>query len=239
MESELFGHEKGAFTGAIAQRLGRFELANGGTIFLDEVGDIPLELQPKLLRVLQEQQFERLGGTRTIRVDVRLVTATNRDLAEMVDARTFRNDLYYRLNVFPLTVPPLRERQEDIPALGRDFVQKYARRMSRAVETIPTETLDVLVHYAWPGNIRELENLIERAVIVSPGPVLRVPLTEMTLPSEPMAGDNLTLRAAEREHILRALEATNWVLAGPGGAAARLGMKRTTLQSKMRKLGVL
>ena len=239
LESELFGHERGAFTGAIAQRLGRFELANGGTIFLDEVGDIPLELQPTLLRVLQEQQFERLGGTRTIRVDVRLVTATNRDLAEMVDARTFRNDLYYRLNVFPLTVPPLRERQEDIPALVRYFVQKYARRMNRAVETIPTETLDVLVHYGWPGNIRELENLIERAVIVSPGPVLRVPLTEMKLPSEPMAGDNLTLRAAEREHILRALEATNWVLAGPGGAAARLGMKRTTLQSKMRKLGVL
>ena len=239
LESELFGHERGAFTGAIAQRLGRFELANGGTIFLDEVGDIPLELQPKLLRVLQEQEFERLGSTRTIRVDVRLVAATNRDLAEMVAARTFRSDLYYRLRVFPLVMPPLRERQEDIPALVRYFVQKYARHMNRAVETIPSETLDVLVHYSWPGNIRELENLIERAVIVSPGPVLRVPLGEMKAsPSNPPAGDNLTLSAAEREHILKALEATNWVLAGPRGAAARLGMKRTTLQSRMRKLGV-
>ena len=239
LESELFGHERGAFTGAIAQRLGRFELANGGTIFLDEVGDIPLELQPKLLRVLQEQAFERLGSTRTISVDVRLVAATNRDLAEMVAARTFRNDLYYRLHVFPLVMPPLRERQEDIPALVRYFVQKYARRMNREVETIPTETLDALVHYAWPGNIRELENLIERAVIVSPGPILRVPLSDMKLPSEPVGSDNLTLVAAEREHILKALEATSWVLAGPQGAAARLGMKRTTLQSRMRKLGVM
>ncbi len=238
LESELFGHERGAFTGAIAQRIGRFELAHGGTIFLDEVGDIPLELQPKLLRVLQEQEFERLGSTQTIRVDVRMVAATNRDLAEMVAARTFRSDLYYRLRVFPLLMPPLRERQEDIPALVRYFVEKHARRMNRAVETIPAETLDLLVRYAWPGNIRELENLIERAVIVSPGPVLRVPLSELKPPSEP-AGDNLTLRAAERDHILRALEATNWVLAGPRGAAARLGMKRTTLQSKMRKLGVV
>ncbi len=238
LESELFGHERGAFTGAIAQRLGRFELAHAGTIFLDEVGDIPLELQPKLLRVLQEQEFERLGSTRTIRVDVRMVAATNRDLAEMVAARTFRNDLYYRLNVFPLVVPPLRERQEDIPALVRYFVQKYARRMNRAVETIPSETLDALIRYPWPGNIRELENLIERAVIVSPGPVLRVPLGDLKPSSEPAGGDSLTLRAAEREHILKALEATNWVLAGPRGAAARLGMKRTTLQSRMRKLGV-
>ncbi len=239
LESELFGHERGAFTGAIAQRLGRFELANGGTIFLDEVGDIPLELQPKLLRVLQEQAFERLGSTRTISVDVRLVAATNRDLAEMVAARTFRNDLYYRLHVFPLVMPPLRERQEDIPALVRYFVQKYARRMNREVETIPTETLDALVHYAWPGNIRELENLIERAVIVSPGPILRVPLSDMKLSAEPVSAETLTLVAAEREHILKALEATNWVLAGPRGAAARLGMKRTTLQSRMRKLGVM
>ena len=239
LESELFGHERGAFTGAIAQRLGRFELANGGTIFLDEVGDIPLELQPKLLRVLQEQAFERLGSTRTISVDVRLVAASNRDLAEMVAARTFRNDLYYRLHVFPLVMPPLRERQEDIPMLVRYFVQKYARRMNREVETIPTETLDALVHYAWPGNIRELENLIERAVIVSPGPVLRVPLSEIKPPPESVASDNVTLVAVEREHILRALEATNWVLAGPRGAAARLGMKRTTLQSRMRKLGVI
>ncbi|HVA95128.1 MAG TPA: sigma 54-interacting transcriptional regulator [Candidatus Dormibacteraeota bacterium] len=238
LESELFGHERGAFTGAIAQRLGRFELANGGTIFLDEVGDIPLELQPKLLRVLQEQEFERLGSTHSVRVNIRLVAATNRDLEEMVAARTFRSDLYYRLRVFPILMPPLRERQEDIPALVRYFVQKYARRMSRAVETIPAETLDVLVHYGWPGNIRELENLIERAVIVSPGPVLRVPLGELKL-SHDLAGDALTLRAAEREHILRALEATNWVLAGPRGAASRLGMKRTTLQSRMRKLGVV
>jgi formate hydrogenlyase transcriptional activator len=238
LESELFGHERGAFTGAIAQRIGRFELANGGTIFLDEVGDIPLELQPKLLRVLQEQEFERLGSTQTIRVDVRLVAATNRDLAEMVAARTFRSDLYYRLRVFPLHMPALRERQEDIPALVRYFVEKHSRRMNRSVETIPAETLDLLVRYSWPGNIRELENLIERAVIVSPGPVLRVPLSELKSPNEPLA-DNLTLRAAEREHILKALEATNWVLAGPRGAAARLGMKRTTLQSKMRKLGVI
>jgi len=239
LESELFGHERGAFTGAIAQRIGRFELAHGGTIFLDEVGDIPLELQPKLLRVLQEQEFERLGSVRTIRADVRLVAATNRDLAEMVAARTFRSDLYYRLRVFPLVMPPLRERQEDIPTLVRYFVQKYARRMNRAVETIPSETLDLLVRYSWPGNIRELENLLERAVIVSPGPVLRVPLSELKIPAEPAAtGDLLTLEAAEREHILKALQAANWVLAGPRGAAAKLGMKRTTLQSRMQKLGV-
>src|ERR1700728_2801463 len=188
LESELFGHERGAFTGAMAQRVGRFELADNGSLFLDEVGDIPMELQPKLLRVLQEQEFERLGGTRTIRVDVRLVAATNRDLAEMVAARSFRNDLYYRLRVFPVVMPPLRERQEDIPALVRYFVEKYARRMNRAVETIPAETLDLLVSYPWPGNIRELENLIERAVIVSPGPVLRVPLGELKPTSEPVGG---------------------------------------------------
>jgi formate hydrogenlyase transcriptional activator len=238
LESELFGHERGAFTGAIAQRVGRFELARGGTIFLDEVGDIPLELQPKLLRVLQEQEFERLGGTQTIRVDVRLVAATNRDLAEMVAAKSFRSDLYYRLRVFPLHMPPLRERQEDIPALVRYFVDKHSRRMNRAVESIPGETLDLLVHYPWPGNIRELENLIERAVIVSPGPVLRVPLSDLKPMQEPLPG-NLTLQAAERDHILKALEATDWVLSGPRGAAARLGMKRTTLQSRMRKLGVI
>ena len=238
LESELFGHERGAFTGAIAQRIGRFELAHGGTIFLDEVGDIPLELQPKLMRVLQEQEFERLGSTQTIRVDVRLVAATNRDLGAMVASRTFRNDLYYRLRVFPLHMPPLRERREDIPALVRYFVEKHARRMNRTVETIPTNILDLLVRYPWPGNIRELENLIERAVIVTPGAVLRVPLSDLDPTSEP-AGENLTLRAAERDHILKALEATNWVLAGPRGAAARLGMKRTTLQSKMRKLGVM
>jgi formate hydrogenlyase transcriptional activator len=239
IESELFGHERGAFTGAIAQRTGRFELAHRGTIFLDEVADIPLELQPKLLRVLQEQEFERLGSARSIRVDVRLVTATNRNLEEMVAARTFRSDLYYRLRVFPLTMPALRERQDDIPTLVRYFVQKYARRMNRAIETIPSETLDLLVHYSWPGNIRELENLIERAVIVSPGPVLRVPLGDLKLPSEPAPGEILTLDAAEREHILKALEASNWVLAGPKGAAVRLGVKRTTLQSRMQRLGVV
>jgi formate hydrogenlyase transcriptional activator len=239
LESELFGHERGAFTGAIAQRTGRFELAHRGTIFLDEVGDIPLELQPKLLRVLQEQEFERLGGARSIRVDVRLVAATNRNLEEMVAARTFRSDLYYRLRVFPLTMPALRERQDDIPTLVRYFVQKYARRMNRAIETIPSETLDLLVRYSWPGNIRELENLIERAVIVSPGPVLRVPLGDLKLPSEPVPGETVTLEAAEREHILKALEASNWVLAGPRGAAVRLGVKRTTLQSRMQKLGVV
>src|SRR6202030_3563569 len=238
LESELFGHERGAFTGAIAQRTGRFELAHRGTIFLDEVGDIPLELQPKLLRVLQEQEFERLGGARSIRVDVRLVAATNRNLEEMVAARTFRSDLYYRLRVFPLTMPALRERQDDIPTLVRYFVQKYARRMNRAVETIPSETLDLLVRYSWPGNIRELENLIERAVIVSSGPILRVPLGDLKLPSEPASEEVLTLQSAERVHILKALEATNWVLAGPKGAAARLGMKRTTLQSRMQKRGV-
>src|SRR6266478_710400 len=239
LESELFGHERGAFTGAIAQKVGRFELAHGGTLFLDEVGDIPPELQPKLLRVLQEQEFERLGSTQTIRVDVRLVAATNRDLAEMVAARTFRSDLYYRLRVFPLPMPPLRDRQEDIPTLVRYFVQKHARRMNRTVETIPSETLDLLIRYSWPGNIRELENLIERAVIVSPGPVLRVPLSELKVPVEPAAGEILTLEAAQREHVLKALEATNWVLAGPGGAAAKLGMKRTTLQSRMQKLGLI
>jgi formate hydrogenlyase transcriptional activator len=238
LESELFGHERGAFTGAIAQKIGRFELAHCGTLFLDEVGDIPLELQPKLLRVLQEQEFERLGSTRTIRVDVRVVASTNRDLAEMVAERTFRSDLYYRLRVFPLVLPPLRERQDDIPALVRYFAQKYARRMNRTVETIPSDTLDSLVRYSWPGNIRELENLIERAVIVSPGPVLRVPLSELKLPAESVAGDFLTLEAAEREHILKALEATKGILAGPHGAAAKLAMKRTTLQSRMRKLGI-
>jgi formate hydrogenlyase transcriptional activator len=237
LESELFGHERGAFTGAIAQRIGRFELANGGTIFLDEIGDIPLELQPKLLRVLQEQEFERLGSTHTTRVNVRMVAATNRNLAEMVAARTFRSDLYYRLRVFPILMPPLRERQGDIPSLVRYFVEKHARRMNRKVETIPAETLEQLVHYPWPGNIRELENLIERAVIVSPGPVLRVPLGELRSSTETV-GESQTLRAAEREHILKALETTKWVLAGPRGAAARLGMKRTTLQSKMRKLGI-
>jgi formate hydrogenlyase transcriptional activator len=236
LESELFGHEKGAFTGAIAQKIGRFELAHHGTLFLDEVGDIPLELQPKLLRVLQEKEFERLGGTRTIEVDVRLVAATNRNLAQMVEEDLFRRDLYYRLNVFPILIPPLRERSEDIPLLVRYFVQKYARQMDRHIETISADELDALTRYHWPGNVRELQNLIERAVILSPGPELRLPVAELKQPSE--APSNITLQAAEREHIVRVLRETNWVVGGPRGAAARLGLKRTTLQSKMRKLGI-
>lgn len=238
LESELFGHERGAFTGAISQKIGRFELGHGGTLFLDEVGDIPLELQPKLLRVLQEKEFERLGGTRTIRVDVRVVAATNRDLAQMVEDRQFRSDLYYRLNVFPLRIPSLRERAEDIPRLVGYFAQKHARRMDKPVETIPSEDMKALASYHWPGNVRELENLIERAVILARGPVLHVPLSELTPLPEPGAGPSLTLYAAEREHILRALRDTHWVIGGPHGAAARLGMKRTTLQSRMQKLGI-
>jgi formate hydrogenlyase transcriptional activator len=238
LESELFGHERGAFTGAIAQKIGRFELAHQGTLFLDEVGDIPLELQPKLLRVLQEQEFERLGGTRTIQVNVRLVAATNGDLARMVADRHFRSDLYYRLNVFPVTVPALRDRREDIPTLVRYFAQKHARRMNKHIETIPAATMDALARYHWPGNVRELENLIERAAIVSPGQVLEVPLGELAPPTQAQGQGMATLEAAEREHILRALEAANWVLGGPKGAATRLGMKRTTLQSRMQKLGI-
>ncbi len=238
LESELFGHEKGAFTGALAQKVGRFELAHRGTLFLDEVGDIPLELQPKLLRVLQEHTFERLGSNREIQVDVRVVAATNHDLAEMVENRLFRSDLYYRLNVFPVRVPPLRERAEDVPLLVRYFVQKYARQMDKRIETIPSEAMEALRRYHWPGNIRELENLIERAVILSPGSVLQVPLGELQAAPEPGAEMVTTLEAAEREHILRALRGTGWVVGGPRGAAARLGMKRTTLQSRMRKLGI-
>jgi formate hydrogenlyase transcriptional activator len=238
LESELFGHEKGAFTGAIAQKMGRFELAHRGTLFLDEVGDIPLELQPKLLRVLQEKEFERLGSTRTVRVDVRVVAATNRDLTQMVEDRLFRSDLYYRLNVFPIVVPPLRERAEDIPLLVRYFAQKHARHMDRHIETIPAEEMEALTRYSWPGNVRELENLIERAVILSRGPALHVPLPEDRLSGEAPAASAVTLEAAEREHILRALRDTNWVIAGPRGAAARLGIKRTTLQSRMAKLGI-
>jgi formate hydrogenlyase transcriptional activator len=238
LESELFGHERGAFTGAIATKVGRFELADGGTLFLDEVGDIPLELQSKLLRVLQEQEFERLGSTRTIRVNVRLVAATNRDLAQMVAERQFRSDLYYRLNVFPLSVPPLRERREDIPLLVRYFAQRFAGRMNKQIETIPSETIAALSRYDWPGNVRELENLIERAVILSYGAVLQVPLTELKSQTGERAPSAATLEAAEREHILRILRETKWVIGGPSGAAARLGMKRTTLQSKMHKLGI-
>lgn len=238
LESELFGHERGAFTGAIAQKIGRFELADRGTIFLDEVGDIPLELQPKLLRVLQEQEFERLGGTHTIHVDVRLVAATNRDLVQMVAERQFRSDLFYRLNVFPVHIPPLRQRHEDIPLLVRYFAQKYSRQMKRFVESIPAETMAALTNYHWPGNIRELENLIERAVILSRGTVLEVPLAELRQSATLPSSSPHTLEAAEREHILRALHETGWILAGPNGAAVRLGMKRTTLQSRMQKLGI-
>jgi formate hydrogenlyase transcriptional activator len=246
LESELFGHEKGAFTGAIAQRIGRFELAHRGTLFLDEVGDIPFDLQPKLLRVLQEQEFERLGSPRTIRVDVRLVAATNVDLAQKVADNQFRSDLYYRLNVFPLTIPPLRERREDIPLLVRYFAQKHARRMKKPIDTIPVKVMTALAEYYWPGNVRELENFIERAVILSRGAELQVPLAELKQRPTPVAtvvpsgrGDGVaTLEHAEREHIVRALGQTNWIVGGPAGAAARLGMKRTTLQSRMRKLGI-
>jgi formate hydrogenlyase transcriptional activator len=247
LESELFGHEKGAFTGAIAQRVGRFELAHRGTIFLDEIGEIPLEMQPKLLRVLQEREFERLGSARTLRTDARLIAATNRDLAEMVAEQTFRSDLYYRLNVFPVRVPPLRERPEDIPLLVRHFVQQFSRRNNRTIETIPSETMEALVNYHWPGNIRELQNVVERAVIVSRGSVLKVPTADLKpahthADASRAAVASPTLRGAledaERNQILSALEQCHWVIAGPNGAAARLGIKRTTLQFRMRKLGI-
>jgi formate hydrogenlyase transcriptional activator len=240
LESELFGHEKGAFTGAIAQKVGRFELADGGTLFLDEIGEIPSELQPKLLRVLQEQEFERLGGIRTLHVNVRLVAATNRDLAKMVAAHEFRSDLYYRLNVFPLTLPPLRDRREDIPLLVRYFVQQHARRLKRTIESIPTDAMMALTHYSWPGNVRELENIVERSVLLSPGPVLRVAVDDLKPPTDaPDLRTPVTLVDAEREHILRALQEAKWVLGGPHGAAARLGMKRSTLHWKMKKLNIV
>jgi formate hydrogenlyase transcriptional activator len=241
LESELFGHERGAFTGAIAQRVGRFELAHRGTLFLDEVGDIPLDLQAKLLRVLQEQEFERLGSTRTIRVDVRLVAATNTDLLNKVADKQFREDLYYRLNVFPIAIPPLRERQEDIPLLVRHFAQKYAARMKRRIDTIPVNVLEALRRYEWPGNIRELENFIERAVILSHGAELQIPIAELKQAKKfsPTTVDPLTtLEEAERQHILRALSECKWVVGGPTGAAAKLGMKRTTLQGRIKKLGI-
>jgi formate hydrogenlyase transcriptional activator len=249
LESELFGHEKGAFTGAIAQRIGRFELANRGTLFLDEVGDIPLELQPKLLRVLQEQQFERLGSTRTQQVDVRVVAATNCNLEKMVAGKQYRSDLYYRLNVFPLTIPPLRERPEDIPLLTSFFAERFSRRMKKPIDSIPPRAIAALTRYHWPGNVRELENVIERAVILSQGTELEIPLGELKpLPESPVsvanepakqpAPSSSTLESVERDHILHVLEESRWVIAGPTGAAARLGMKRTTLQAKMRKLGL-
>ena len=239
LEAELFGHEKGAFTGAITQRLGRFELAHRGTVFLDEIGEIPLDLQPKLLRVLQDREFERLGSPRTRRTEARLIVATNRDLGEMVEAGTFRADLFYRVNVFPVHVPPLRERPDDIPLLVRHFAQQFARRMHKTIEIIPSDTMQELLRYPWPGNIRELQNVIERAVILSPGPVLQVPLTDLTPRAIPASRKNHdTLEEAERKHILAVLEETKWVLGGPHGAAVRLGLKRSTLQFRMRKLGI-
>jgi formate hydrogenlyase transcriptional activator len=238
LESELFGHERGAFTGAVAQKVGRFEMADNGTLFLDEVGDIPLALQPKLLRVLQEQEFERLGGTRTHQVDVRLVAATNRDLAGMVKRREFRDDLFYRLNVFPIQLPPLRARHEDVPLLVAHFVEIYSRRMGKQIEHIPAETMSALSSYQWPGNIRELQNFIERSVILSAGTVLRPPLAELKHSPELESVGAITLEEAERDHIRKTLEHTKWVVAGPNGAAARLGVKRSTLYFRMQKLGI-
>jgi formate hydrogenlyase transcriptional activator len=248
LESEMFGHERGAFTGAIAQRIGRFELASRGTVFLDEIGEIPLELQPKLLRVLQEREFERLGSSRTLKSDARLIAATNRDLAEMVADHEFRADLFYRLNVFPILVPPLRDRREDIPLLVLHFARQFARRMNRAIETIPSETMNVLVSYHWPGNIRELQNLVERAVILSTGSVLNVPLRDLQFQPQTAVPTNApangkprkieTLEEVERRHVLETLEATDWVVGGPKGAAVLLGLKRSTLQVRMEKLGI-
>jgi len=245
LESELFGHEKGAFTGAIAQKIGRFELADKGTLFLDEIGDIPGALQPKLLRVLQEQEFERLGSTRTHQVNVRLVAATNRNLLEMSNRGEFRNDLYYRLNVFPVLLPPLRERREDIPALVSHFAEIYGRRMSRQIEHIPPATMSAFISYEWPGNIRELQNLIERAVILSKDGVLPNPLpaeqnlSSTAFPAAAIASSApTTLKDSERILILRTLESVAWVIGGPKGAAAKLGLKRTTLIHKMQKLGI-
>ena len=241
LESELFGHERGAFTGAVTQRIGRFEVANQGTIFLDEVGEIPLELQTKLLRVLQEREFERLGSTKTIRTDARLIAATNRDLFEMVQEQEFRADLFYRLNVFPVRVPALRERVADIPLLVRHFVKYYAHRMNRVIETIPSEAMNALIQYSWPGNIRELQNFIERAVILTSGPVLRVPLQDLPkrITSTSTKSDFKTIAENERDLILETLKKTKWVIAGPNGAAERLGMNRSTLRFRMNKLGII
>jgi formate hydrogenlyase transcriptional activator len=238
LESELFGHEKGAFTGAVSQKVGRLELADKGTLFLDEIGEIPLELQPKLLRVLQDHEFERLGGTRTIKVDLRLIAATNRDLARSVAEKEFRSDLFYRLNVFPIRLPSLRERREDIPLLVRYFVRKFARGMDRGIETVPSETMNTLVNWHWPGNVRELENFIERSVILTEGTALRAPLADLHADSPDSGAAEHSLEDAEREHIVRVLRETGGMISGPAGAAQRLGLKRTTLQSKMQRLGI-
>lgn len=248
LESELFGHERGAFTGAIAQKIGRFEMAHTGTLFLDEIGDIPLPLQPKLLRVLQEQEFERLGSGRTHRVDVRLVAATHQDLAQMVKRNEFRGDLYYRLNVFPIVLPPLRKRREDIALLVSHFVETFSRRMNKRISNIPKETLDAFTSYSWPGNVRELQNLVERAVIQSDNGVLANPLppldssliraNEVAVDSVVLPVQEGTLRDSQRALILKALHASGWIVGGPRGAAARLGLKRTTLIAKMKKLGI-
>ena len=237
LESELFGHEKGAFTGAVSQKIGRLELADKGTLFLDEIGDIPLELQPKLLRVLQDQEFERLGGTRTLRVDVRVIAATNQDLAQSVADKEFRSDLYYRLNVFPVRMPALRERNGDISLLVRYFVQKFSRRMNKRIDTVPPEILEALANWSWPGNVRELENFLERSVILTEGRVLNAPMAELRAPANDANG-NCTLESLERGHILRVLRETGGVIAGNHGAAARLGLKRTTLQSRMQRMGI-
>ena len=238
VESELFGHERGAFTGALSQKIGRFELANGGTLFLDEVGDIPLELQPKLLRVLQEKEFERLGSTRTLRTDVRLVAATNQNLAQMTAEKQFREDLYFRLNVFPIEVPPLRDRVGDIPLLVRHLVDTYAQRINKQIETIPEEAMAALCHYSWPGNVRELQNFIERAVILTSGKVLRVQASDLELYAPMASATPEALKDVERQHIMQILRETNGVIGGHRGAATRLGMPRTTLWSKMNKLGI-
>ena len=238
LESELFGHEKGAYTGAIDRKIGRLELAHEGTLFLDEIGDLPLELQPKILRALQEREFERLGSTKSIPVNVRLVAATNRDLAKMVADGRFRSDLYYRLRVFPILLPPLRERREDIPLLVRYFVDRHARKMYKKIETIPEQAMRALTRWDWPGNIRELENFIERAVILTKGPVLRAPLGELEMTEQVVPAENSTLEATEREHILHILRETKGKIGGSNGAAARLGLIRTTLNSKMKKLGI-
>jgi formate hydrogenlyase transcriptional activator len=240
LESELFGHERGAFTGAITQKVGRLELADRGSLFLDEIGDIPLELQPKLLRVLQEREFERLGSTRTKKVDVRIIAATHRDLEGMILEKQFRSDLFYRLNVVPIFLPPLRERPEDIPLLVQHFVEQFARKVGKSIEMIPSGTMEALRHHPWPGNIRELENVIERAVILSPGPVLRVSPQDLRTRVTPgqTAHHPQTLEEVERNHILKTLKETRWTLSGPSGAAARLGLNRSTLYFRMKKLGI-